>query len=78
MLSGYTLAAARDGGYFVFDDPGPSSIREIMFAGTLTECLAYLRGRFEANHANRPKSPAPLTSMTAPAFRVDGSSWAHT
>lgn len=44
---GCTLVAAREGGFFVRERAGQGYECETLFAGSLDECLAYLKGRFQ-------------------------------
>ncbi len=49
-MEGYELRQAEHGGYYVSPTyRGDGLYRPVMFAGTLDECLAFIRKQFEPN-----------------------------
>jgi hypothetical protein len=46
-MQSLNLKAARDGGYVVCSDTSWGELPGIIFAGSLDECLGYMRSKFE-------------------------------
>ncbi len=47
LRAGFGLKAARDGGYVVCSDTSWGELPGIIFAGSLDECLGYMRSKCE-------------------------------
>lgn len=51
----YRISSAKDAGFYVSSDVMPGMMGEMLFAGSLDDCLEYVRRTF-----NGPENPNPL------------------
>lgn len=47
----YTICGAKDGGFYITENVTQDPYRKIVFAGSLDQCLEYVRGKLGGGSA---------------------------